>query len=66
MIWYYFVLQHAQIQFAKRGMVFYENAIKSFRADKENMDVLVALATSVGYLFSLFTVIICVIGRINH
>ena len=54
------------IQFGKPGMLFYRNAIKSLRAGNANMDVLVALATSVSYLFSLFTVIICVIERINH
>ena len=48
------------IQFGSPGLMFYKNAYRSLKAGKGNMDVLVALATSCSYFFSLFAVIICV------
>ena len=49
------------IQFGPPGILFYRGAIKSLRAGSANMDVLVALATSISYFFSLLQIIICII-----
>ena len=39
------------IQFGPPGILFYRGAYKSLRAGSANMDVLVALATSISYFF---------------
>eukprot|EP01084_Bolivina_argentea_P202155 345461_1 len=49
------------IQFGPPGILFYRGAYKSLRAGSANMDVLVALATSISYFFSLIQIIICII-----
>ena len=42
------------IQFGPPGILFYRGAWKSLRAGSANMDVLVALATSISYIFSVY------------
>merc|ERR1719361_2588702 len=49
------------IQFGPPGILFYRGAYKSLRAGSANMDVLVALATSISYFFSLLQIIICIL-----
>ncbi len=49
------------IQFGPSAILFYRGAYKSLRAGSANMDVLVALATSISYFFSLIQIIICII-----
>eukprot|EP01083_Nonionella_stella_P063993 166388_1 len=51
------------IQFGPPGLLFYRGAFKSLRAGSANMDVLVALATSISYGFSVIQVMICVAHR---
>eukprot|EP01083_Nonionella_stella_P209625 759710_1 len=51
------------IQFGPPGLLFYRGAYKSLRAGSANMDVLVALATSISYFFSIIQVVICIIGK---
>ena len=51
------------IQFGPPGILFYKGAYKSLRGGSANMDVLVALATSISYFFSIITVIINLIMR---
>merc|ERR1719361_1496195 len=49
------------IQFGPPGILFYRGAYKSLRAGSANMDVLVALATSISYFFSLLQVVMCTV-----
>jgi len=49
------------IQFGPPGLLFYRGAWKSLRACSANMDVLVALATSIAYIFSVIQIVICVV-----
>jgi len=51
------------IQFGPPGILFYRGALKSLRAGSANMDVLVALATSISYFFSLVQVVICIVEK---
>lgn len=49
------------IQFGPPGLLFYRGAMKSLMAGSANMDVLVALATSISYFFSLAQVVTCIV-----
>ena len=49
------------IQFGPPGLLFYRGAYKSLMAGSANMDVLVALATSISYFFSIIQVVMCTV-----
>ncbi len=52
------------IQFGPPGILFYRGAYKSlFKSGSANMDVLVALATSISYFFSIIQILICIIDN---